>query len=108
MKICLKICCCADDFCVDGKCKEGSHAYEKSSRLIQYFCFVILTVQKIKRTCGGSSFLMKDMKNICKVALVQAEPILFDKEASKEADDVDRIVTIRFSNLWEMKWHKKS
>ena len=25
---------------------------------------------------------MKDMKNICKVALVQAEPVLFDKEAS--------------------------
>ncbi|WP_418708634.1 hypothetical protein [Anaerotignum faecicola] len=25
---------------------------------------------------------MKDMKNICKVVLVQAEPVLFDKEAS--------------------------
>lgn len=26
--------------------------------------------------------LMKDMENICKVALVQAEPVLFDKSAS--------------------------
>ena len=25
---------------------------------------------------------MKDMENICKVALVQAEPVLFDKGAS--------------------------
>lgn len=82
MKICLKICCCADDFCVDGKCRAEKPVYKKSSLLIQCFCFVILTVQKIKRICGGSSFLMKDMKNICKVVLVQAEPVLFDKEAS--------------------------
>ena len=26
----------------------------------------------------------------------------------EEADDADRIVTIRFSNLWEMKWYKKT
>ena len=29
-------------------------------------------------------------------------------DSEKEADDANRIVTIRFSNLWEMKWHKKS
>lgn len=82
MRICLKICCCADDFFVDGKCRAEKPVYKKSSLLIQCFCFVILTVQKIKRIRGGSSFLMEDMKNICKVALVQAEPVLFDKEAS--------------------------
>ena len=26
----------------------------------------------------------------------------------EEADDADRIVTIRFSDLWEMKWYKKT
>lgn len=25
----------------------------------------------------------------------------------EEKDDADQIVTIRFSNLWKMKWHKK-
>ncbi|MBR4020144.1 MAG: nitrilase, partial [Firmicutes bacterium] len=27
---------------------------------------------------------MKDLKHICKIALVQAEPVLFDKDASLE------------------------
>ncbi len=27
---------------------------------------------------------MKDLKNICKIALVQAEPVMFDKAASLE------------------------
>lgn len=29
MKICLKICCCADDFCVDGKCRAEKPVYKK-------------------------------------------------------------------------------
>lgn len=28
-------------------------------------------------------------------------------ENKEEVSDTDKIVTIRFSNLWEMKWHKK-
>ena len=28
-------------------------------------------------------------------------------ENKEEVGDTDRTVTIKFSNLWEMKWHKK-
>lgn len=68
-------------FVLTENAKRGVMLMKKAA-CDQCFCFVILTVQKIKRIRGGSSFLMKDMKNICKVVLVQAEPVLFDKEAS--------------------------
>lgn len=61
MRICLKICCCADDFSVDA---------------MFLFCHYVK-----------------------KVSLL---------ENKEEVGDTDRIVTIRFSNLWEMKWHKKA
>lgn len=50
--------------------------------LTQCFCFVIMLNHYVK-----------------KVSLL---------ENKEEVGDTDRIVTIRFSNLWEMKWHKKS
>ena len=55
MRICLKICCCADDFSVDA---------------MFLFCHYVK-----------------------KVSLL---------ENKEEVGDTDRIVTIRFSNLWEM------
>ena len=37
---------------------------------------------------------MKDVNSICKVALVQAEPVLFDKKASlkKTLDFIEKVV----------------
>ena len=48
---------------------------------------------------------MKDVKNICKVALVQAEPVMFDKKASLEKVPViaisinNKIITGKSSKL---------
>ncbi len=51
------------------------------------------------RTCEYEKLINRFSIYVTKISFLDSE---------KEADDANRIVTIRFSNLWEMKWHKKS
>lgn len=51
------------------------------------------------RTCEYEKLTNRFSIYVTKISFLDSE---------KEADDMDRIVTIRFSNLWEMKWHKKA